>query len=128
MGAILLSAVLALVAVVDQTGGRSLAEHASAMYAPYGKDPNAGLQYGLVYAIAIVDLALFLPVLRGARKSSRTAGVMAVVVVIVTGSLALALLFASEYGQRMYPSVWGLLALLPPIAGGLSAVQLLRRR
>ena len=127
-GAVVLSVVLAVAAIVDQAGGRSLAEHASAMYEPYGKDPNAGLLYGLVYAIAIVDLVLFLLVLRGARQGTRTAGIVAVVAMLLTGSLALTLLLASEYGQRMYPSQWGLLALLPPVAGGLSAVQLLRGR
>jgi hypothetical protein len=32
-----LSTVLVLAAIIDQAGSRSLADHAAAMYAPYGK-------------------------------------------------------------------------------------------
>ena len=121
VAAVALSAALGLAAIVDQIGGRSLADHASATYAPYGNDPSAGLLYGLVYSIAAVDLLLFLVVLR------RRTRVMAIVTVLVTASLALTLLFVREYGQPIYPSIWGLLALLPPIAGAFAAIQLLRR-
>jgi hypothetical protein len=38
-----------VVAIIDQTGHRSLAEHVTAMYAPYGKRPDPNLIYGLVY-------------------------------------------------------------------------------
>jgi hypothetical protein len=46
--AVALSAVLAVVAIVDQAGGRSLADHVTVMYAPYGKRPDPDLLYGLV--------------------------------------------------------------------------------
>ena len=48
--AIVLSAVLVVVAIIDQTGGRSLADHVATMYARYGKQPEPSLLYGLVYA------------------------------------------------------------------------------
>ena len=38
-----LSAVLVLAAIIDQAGSRSLADHAAAMYAPYGKRPDPNL-------------------------------------------------------------------------------------
>ena len=52
--AVALSAVLVLAAIIDQAGSRSLADHATAMYAPYGKRPDPDLLYGLVYTVAAV--------------------------------------------------------------------------
>lgn len=124
----MLSAVLAVAAVSDQADGQSLGDHAKAMYAPYGKNPNVGLLYGLIYTVAGVGVLLWLPVLRSARKGGRAGGVLATVMVLITGSLALTLLFAGEYGEQIYPSVWGVLAGLPVIAGIVAAAQLLRRR
>lgn len=118
--------VLAVAAVVDQVGEHSLRDHARAMYAPYGKSPNMGLLYGLLYTIAVVGVLLWLPVLRSARRGGRAGGVLALVMVLVTGSMALTLFFASEYGQHLYPPVWGLLATAPVLAGIVAAAQLLR--
>src|SRR4029450_13868526 len=50
--AIVLSAVLVVAAIIDQTGGRSLAEHAAAIYAPYGKRPDPSLLYRLRFTRA----------------------------------------------------------------------------
>jgi hypothetical protein len=38
------------------------------------------------------------------------------------------LLVASEYGVHPYPPLWGMLALLPAVAGVVATVLLLRRR
>ncbi len=124
--AVALSAVLAVAAIIDQAGGRSLAGHVTEMYAPYGKRPDPGLIYGLVYAVAAVGALLWLPVLRAVRSRRRSAAVLAVVVTVVTAGLALLLFVSSEYGSRIFPPLWGILALLPAAAGAL-AVGLLRR-
>lgn len=125
--AVALSAVLAVVAIVDQVGGRSLADHAAAMYAPYGKQPDPDLLYGLVYTVAAVGAVLWLLVIRSVRSRRRSARVLTVVVTVITAGLALILLGISEYGTQIYPPLWGVLAILPPAAGA-CAVMLLRRR
>ena len=124
--AIVLSAVLVVVAIIDQTGGRSLADHATTMYAPYGKRPDPSLLYGLVYTVAAIGALLWLLVLRVVQSRGRSAPILTVVVTTVTAALALLLLVSSEYGAQIFPPLWGILAVLPPAAGILAAV-LLRR-
>jgi hypothetical protein len=128
MSAVALSAVLAAAAVVDQSGGRSLADHAAAGYGPYGKQPDPSLLYGLVYTVAVVGAVLGLLVLRAVRARRRSAPVLAVVVATITAALAVLLLVSTEYGARIFPPVWGILALLPPVAGVATAVLLRRRQ
>ena len=125
--AVALSAVLVVVAIIDQTGGRSLADHVTAMYAPYGKRPDPNLLYGLVYTVAAVGALLWLPVIRSVRSRRRSARVLTVVVTTITAALALLLFVSSEYGAQIFPPLWGILAILPAVAGAL-AVVLLRRQ
>lgn len=66
--------------------------------------------------------------LHAVRLHRRSAPVLAVVVVTVTAALALLLLGSTEYGARIFPPLWGILALLPPAAGTVAAVLLRRRR
>ena len=124
--AVALSAVLVVVTIIDQAGGRSLADHATAMYAPYGKRPDPNLLYGLVYTVAVVGALLWLLVIRAVQSRGRSAPVLTVVVTTITGALALLLLVATEYGTRIFPPLWGILAVLPPAAGIFAVVLLLR--
>ena len=126
--AVALSAVLVIAAIIDQTGSRSLADHATTMYAPYGKRPDPNLLYGLVYTVAVVGALLWLPVIRAVRSRSRSAPVLAVAVSTITAALALLLLASTEYGAQIFPPLWGILAILPAAAGALAAVLLRRRR
>jgi hypothetical protein len=128
MSSVLLSVVLLAAAVVDQTGGHSLSDHATAVYAPYGKDPDPNLLYGLVYTVAVLGALLWLLVVRAVRSHRRSAPVLAGVVATITAALAVLLLASTEYGAQIFPPVWGILALLPPAAGVVTAVLLLRRR
>ncbi len=113
---------------IDQTGGRSLADHAAAMYAPYGKRPDPNLLYGLVYTVAAVGALLWLLVLRAVQSRGRSAPILTVVVTTVTAALALLLLVSTEYGAQIFPPLWAILAILPPAAGILAVVVLRRRR
>jgi hypothetical protein len=115
-----------VVAIIDQTGGRSLADHAATVYAPYGKRPDPNLLYGLVYAVAAVGALLWLLVLRVVQSRGRSAPILTVVVTTVTAALALLLLVSSEYGAQIFPPLWGILAIVPAAAGILAAA-LLRR-
>jgi len=122
--AIALSAVLVVVAIIDQTGGRSLADHVTAMYAPYGKRPDPSLLYGLVYAVAAIGALLWLLVLRVVQSRGRSAPILTVVVTTVTAALALLLFVSREYGAQIFPPLWGVLAILPAAAGILATVLL----
>lgn len=125
--ALALSVVVAVAAIVDQVGGRTLIEHADAMYASSGKQPSASLLYGVVYTVAVVDAALWLLVLRVARSRRRSAAALAVIVTVISASLALLLLASTEYDARIFPPLWGVLAILPAVAGTFATVLLLRR-
>ena len=128
MSSVVLSAVLLVAAVVDQAGGQSLVDHATAVYAPYGKEADPNLLYGLVYTVAVVGALLWLLVFRAARAHRRSAPVLAVTTVVVTAALAVLLLATTEYGAQIFPPVWGILALLPSAAGVVTSALLLRRR
>jgi hypothetical protein len=127
MSSVVLSAVLAAAGVVDQTGGRSLTDHADALYSSYGENPSAGLLYGLVYTVAVVGALLWLLVFRSARFHSRWAPALAAVVVTITAALGVVLLTATEYGGQIFPPMWGILALLPAATGAWATALLLRR-
>lgn len=122
--AVVLSVVLAAAAVIDQSVGHTLGDHAAVLYAPYGKPASAALLYGLLYTVAGLDLLLWLPVLRSAGSRGRWALVLAAVATTIAASLAVLLLTVTEYGQRLYPSLWGGLALLPAVAGLLTVALL----
>lgn len=128
MSSVVLSAVLLVAAVVDQAGGQSLVDHAAAVYAPYGKEADPNLLYGLVYTVAVVDVLLSLLVFRAARAHRRSAPILAVTTVVITAALAVLLLATTEYGAQIFPPVWGILALLPSAAGVVTSALLLRRR
>jgi hypothetical protein len=126
MSAVVLSVVLAVAAIIDQAGGRSLADHATAVYAPYGKEPDPNLLYGIVYTVAAVGAVLWLLVVRAVRSRSRLALVLDIVMVTITAAPAVLLLVSTEYGQQIFPPLWGVLASLPPAAGVIAAVLLSR--
>ncbi|GAA1588505.1 hypothetical protein [Kribbella karoonensis] len=123
-----LSVLVAVIAIVDQTGSRSLFEHASGGYAAYGKHASEGALYGALYGVAVVNALLWLLVAGLARSHRLIAAGVGVLVVLLTASLGITLLAASEYGVHPYPPLWGLLALLPAVAGAIATGLLFRRR
>ena len=123
-----LSVLIAAVAIVDQLGSRSLIEHAATGYAAYGKHVSAGALYGMLYGVAVLDAVLWLLVAGLARSHRLIAAGLGVGVVLLTAALGITLLAASEYGAHPYPALWGLLALLPAVAGAVATGLLFRRR
>jgi hypothetical protein len=121
-----LSLILAVAAIVDQASGQTLMHHADALYASSGKQPSAGLLYGIVYTVAIADAVLWLIVLGVARSKRRAAAALAVVTVVIAACLAFLLLVTTEYGGHIWTPLWGSLALLPAVGGILTTAQLLR--
>jgi hypothetical protein len=123
-----LSLVLAVAAIVDQAGSRSLFEHATDVYASYDKDVQSGTLYGLMYGVAVLNALLWLLVVGLARTPRPIAVGAAAVAILVTVTLGLVLLLVTEYGARPFPALWGLLALLPVVAGGPALARFTRGR
>ena len=123
-----LSVLLAVVTIVDQAGSRSLLDHATSAYASHGNQASAAALYGLLYGVAVLDVLLWLAVAALARSHRLIAAVLGVVATLITASLGLTLLLASEYGVHPYTSLWGVLALLPAAAGAVATVLLFRRK
>jgi hypothetical protein len=119
--AAVLSLVLAVAAIIDVAGGQSLVDHTAAVYASYGKQPAGSLLYGLVYSVAVVNVLLWLLVARWPKAA------LAVTAVVITAALAVVLLTTSEYGAHLFPALWGVLALLPAVAGIAATVVAVRR-
>ena len=123
-----LSVLLAVVTIADQAGSRSLLDHAASAYASHGKQASAAALYGLLYGVAVLDVLLWLTVAALARSHRLIAAVLGAVATLITASLGLTLLLASEYGVHPYTSLWGVLALLPAAAGAVATVLLFRRK
>ena len=116
-GAVALSLAVGVAAAVDQAGGGELAAYTRDMYAAYGKEASPGLLYGLLYTVAVLGALLWLPTALAAWAGKRWTPVPAVVALLVTGGLAATVLAAAEYGQALFPPMWGWLSLLGPVAG-----------
>jgi hypothetical protein len=126
--AIALTLVFAGTTAFDQVGARSLSDHAAALYLPHAKEPRAGLLYGLLYTVAGVGALLWLAALRSTRARKGFAVSTILVVVAINTCLAVALLVSTEYGARVFPPVWGVLAALPSAAGLVAVALQIRRR
>jgi hypothetical protein len=112
-----LSLLLSVVALADQLGARSLVDHADAVYAPHGKDPSAGLLYGTLHLVAGLGAVLWFLALRSLWAGGRWARALVVTAAVVAVLLALVLLTSREYDEQIWPLRWGVLALLPALAG-----------
>jgi len=123
-----LSVVLAVVALVDQAGGRTLADHATTAYAQHGKRASEGALYGLLYGVAVLDALLWLLVAGVARSHHLIAASLGILAVLLTATLGALLLVSSEYGVHPFTPLWGVLALLPAVAGAVAVAQLFRQR
>jgi hypothetical protein len=126
--AIALTMVFAATAAIDQVSARSLSDHATALYALHAKAPRAELLYGLLYTVAGVAALLWLAALRSTRARSGFAALTILLAVTINSCLAGALLVSTEYGTRVFPPVWGVLAALPSAAGLMAVALQVRRR
>ena len=124
----MLSAVLGVAAIGDWLTGQGLADHAATIEAPDGGHTSPNLLYGLLVAVAIVGTGHFLFVVRAVHTRRRSAPALALGAVLTTATLAIALLVSTEYDQRIFPPLWGGLALLAPAAGTRTVVSLIRHR
>jgi hypothetical protein len=125
MGIGLLLTVITLIAlIIDQASGSSIADHVNALYAPLGLHPDPNVLFGYLYVIGGIGVLLWLTMIWGVRRDKRWARVVASFVLVVATSLALLVLFVSEYGGQIFPTLWGILGLLPCLAGLVAVILL----
>lgn len=125
--AALLSIALGIAAGVDQQGGGSLRDHATAMYAAHGVDVDPNLPYVVLYLVAGVLAVGWVAAVLAARARTSIALATVVTVTVVNLAAALVLLVVTEYGERVFPPLWGLLTALPVVAGAVALATLVRR-
>jgi hypothetical protein len=118
LGIGLLLTVITLIAlVIDQASVHSIADHVDTLYAPLGLHPDPNVLFGILYVTGLIGIVLWLSTIWGARRQKRGARVVASMVFVVATSFALLVLFVSEHGTQIFPTVWGVVGLLPSVAG-----------
>lgn len=123
-----LALLLAVAALIDQLSGRTLAAHTVAMYRGHGVEVDPNLPYVMTYLAAGVLVVLWGAAI-GIARLGRLWGLGATVsVTAVNGAVALTLALVTEYGERVFPPLWGVIAALPAIAGVVATVRLARGR
>ncbi|OAP25476.1 hypothetical protein A4R44_03860 [Amycolatopsis sp. M39] len=121
------ASVLALFAtIIDQAGNQSLYGYTEAAYASHGVRPDPGLVYAILYAVAVTVIVLWGLMFLSSRARGWWAPVLSAVPAVVTATIALLLLTATEYGERVFSPVWGILVLLPAVLGVIATISLVR--
>lgn len=123
--ALTLITVLALVR--DQTSVHSLAAQVDAHYSPFGLHPDPNVLFAFMYVTAAIGMLLWLTTIWAVRRQKPGIRLVASAVFVGATGIAALVLLASEYEGRVFPTIWGVLGLLPCIAG-LVAVALLWTR
>lgn len=119
---LMLAFVLLIVAVGDERTAQTLESYSTAMYSTYGVATESGAIYTLVYTVAGVLIGFWTLAGLVARMNRRWSFRVVTAVIVVNSLLALAMLFATEYSEPVFPPLWGLLAALPAAAGAVIAV------
>lgn len=122
-----LSLLVAAAALADQVSFHGIRDHAVDIYAPHGVHPNGGLLYALLYGVTGLMALLWLAALGATRARNWLAPVVIGVVTAINSALGVGLLVAAEYDTRIYPPLWGILAVLPAGAGLTALVMAIRR-
>ena len=118
MGFGLVLTVITIIAlVIDQTSVHSIADHVNALYSPFDLHPDPNVLFGYLYVTGGIGILSWLTMIWGVQRHKRWARVVASMVFLVAVSFALLVLFVTEYGGQIFPTLWGLLGLLPSVAG-----------
>lgn len=129
MGLGLLLTVTTLIAlVIDQARVHSIADHVAALYAPLGLHPDPNVLYGYLYVTGAAGVLLWLTMIWAVSRRKPWARVVSVLIFVVATGMGLLVLTASEYGTPIFPTAWGVLALLPCVAGLVGVLALPSRR
>jgi hypothetical protein len=118
---LLLTMVLLIALVIDQTSVNTIADHVDALYGPLNLHPDPNVLFGILYVTSVIGILLWVAMIWGVRRQKGWARVVVSMVSLVATSFALLVLFVSEFGSRIFPASVGLL----PAIAGLVAVILL---
>jgi hypothetical protein len=72
----------------------------------------------VLYGVAVFNALVWLLVVAVARTPRPIAVGVAALAILLTLTAGLVLLLVTEYGVHPFPPLWGLVALLPVLAGG----------
>ncbi|TFD61706.1 hypothetical protein E3T39_06660 [Cryobacterium suzukii] len=121
---LVLSVVLLGGVVIDQTIVHSLLHHVEALYAPYELQADPNVLFVYLYATGLIGIGFWLLVIWGARAGRPWTPIVTTLVFLIGAGLAVFSLVVAEYDTQIFPQLWGVLGLLPSVAG-LVAVLLL---
>lgn len=121
------SALVLVVAALDQSGTQRLYGYTEAAYATHGVPVDPSLVYSIVYAVGVTLTLLWalmipLPMLRGWWAPCMNAAAT-----IITGVAALLMLSSVEYGELVFSPVWGALILIPTALGAIATILLVNQ-
>lgn len=124
--ALVASALMVAVTVIDQSGTQGLYGFTDDAYAAHGVVPDRSLVYGILYAVAITITLIWAVMLLVLKMRGWWPTVLSTVATLATGTVAILLLTASEYGERVFSPAWGLMALVPTALGITATILLVR--
>ena len=129
LGVGLLLTVATLVAlVVDQVSAHGIADHVQALYGPFNLSPDPNVLFTILYVTGVCGVALWLATIWGAVRQKRGLAILATVVFLAATSIGFLGLVVAEHGTRILPTLWGVLGLLPCLAGFVAVVLLWKPR
>jgi len=114
---LLMAVVLPIAALIDQLGTRTLDDYSNSMYAAHGISASPGEIYVLLYVAAGFGIAFWLIALTSVWTRRKWARASVIAAIVVSALIAGTLFMATEYGQHIFPPIWGVFASLAPIAG-----------
>lgn len=121
---LLLTAGMLIALIVDQATVHSIANHVDALYAPFDLHPDPNVLFGIQYVIGAIGILLWLTTMRAVLRNKRGSRVVSSIVFLAAASLALLVLVVSEYGTQIFPPQWGVLGLLPSVAGLVAVIAM----
>lgn len=121
---LLLTVIWSIALVIDQVSLHRIADHVHSLYAPRHLNPDPNALFNILYVTGTIGIVLWLRTIWGASRQERLTRYVASIVFVLATGIALLGLLASEYGTRILPTVWGVLGLLPCIAGLVAVILL----
>jgi len=121
---LLLTLVMLVALIIDQTSVNTIADHVAALYGPLNLHPDPNVLFNILYVTSVIGILLWVTMIWGVRRQKAWARVVVSIIFLAATSLALMVLFVSEFGFRIFPAPVGILGLLPGIAGLVAVVLL----
>lgn len=125
---LILTVIAVLVVIVDQMSTNVLSRHLRDVYAGYtASEPVESAIVAYLAIVGALGTVAWLWTIWAVRRQKRWTRPVATMLFLVASGLALVNLVVEEYGHTILPTVFGVVGVLPCVAG-LVAVLLLWRR